>query len=136
MSQENVEIVRCVFDAIARRDADALLALYDPEVEWDTSHSPLAPLGEGGVYHGYEGIRHSLRAYHEAWEHVEYEVEELIGDGDTVVSVVNTRFRGRTSGTEVELHFPAVWTIRDGKITRVKWFPTREEALEAAGLSG
>ena len=29
----------------------------------------------------------------------------------------------------------AVWTIRNGKVVRVVWFPTREEALEAAGLS-
>jgi len=27
-----------------------------------------------------------------------------------------------------------VWTIHDGKIIRVVWFPTRPEALEAAGL--
>jgi hypothetical protein len=28
-----------------------------------------------------------------------------------------------------------VWTIRKGKVIRVVWFPTRADALEAAGLS-
>jgi len=28
-----------------------------------------------------------------------------------------------------------VWTIRDGKVVQVVWFPGREEALGAAGLS-
>ena len=28
-----------------------------------------------------------------------------------------------------------VWTISGGKIIRVVWFETRDEALEAAGLS-
>jgi ketosteroid isomerase-like protein len=37
MSRENVEIVRRVFAATARRDSQAALALYDPEVEWDAS---------------------------------------------------------------------------------------------------
>jgi hypothetical protein len=32
------------------------------------------------------------------------------------------------------MHHAGVWTLRDGKITRVVWFATREEALEAAGL--
>jgi ketosteroid isomerase-like protein len=35
MSQANVELVRRVYDAAARRDANAVLALYDPDVEWD-----------------------------------------------------------------------------------------------------
>jgi ketosteroid isomerase-like protein len=37
MSQENVELVRRVYDAAARRDAATVLALYDPEVELDNS---------------------------------------------------------------------------------------------------
>jgi ketosteroid isomerase-like protein len=35
MSQENVEIVRRVYDAVARRDAETVLSLYDPDVELD-----------------------------------------------------------------------------------------------------
>lgn len=27
-----------------------------------------------------------------------------------------------------------LWTIRDGKVVRVVWYPTRAQALEAAGL--
>ena len=34
MSQENVEIVRRVFDAFNRRDIPAFLELLDPDVEW------------------------------------------------------------------------------------------------------
>jgi ketosteroid isomerase-like protein len=37
MSEENVEIVRRVFDAVARDDSASVLALFDPEVEWDNS---------------------------------------------------------------------------------------------------
>jgi ketosteroid isomerase-like protein len=33
MSLENVEIVRRLYDAVARRDVANVLALYDPEVE-------------------------------------------------------------------------------------------------------
>jgi ketosteroid isomerase-like protein len=40
MSQEDVEVVRRVFEASARRDSDAVLALYDPDVEWDAARFP------------------------------------------------------------------------------------------------
>jgi ketosteroid isomerase-like protein len=44
--------------------------------------------------------------------------------------------RGRTSGIELEWNFYAqVWTIRDAKVVRMEFFPTRGEALEAVGRS-
>jgi ketosteroid isomerase-like protein len=43
--------------------------------------------------------------------------------------------RAKLSGVETDLTFAAVYTIRDGKIARGREYWTREEALEAAGLS-
>jgi hypothetical protein len=31
--------------------------------------------------------------------------------------------------------FYLVWTLRQGRVIRLVWFPTRDHALEAAGLS-
>jgi ketosteroid isomerase-like protein len=136
MSEENVEIVRRVYEAAARRDANAVLACYDPEVEWDVSRSPMARLVGGGVYHGHKGLLSFFRKYHEAWEDIEYEGAELIeAGGEHVISVDTERTRGRTSGVETELTQYAVWSIRNGKVFKVVWFPTREQATEAAGLS-
>jgi ketosteroid isomerase-like protein len=136
MSQENVEIVRKVYDAVARRDTDAVLTLYDPEVEWDFSRHPFRGLMGGDVSHGHEGLRRWFREWYEAWETLEDNLAELIDAGDKVISVVTTRGRGRASGVEVELtRHAGVWTIRDGKIVRVVWFRTRADALKAAGLS-
>jgi ketosteroid isomerase-like protein len=136
MSQENVEIVRRAYETAAQRDSSATTALYGSEVEWDISHAPARDLlGEPHVYHGHDGLRKFFRAWYEAWEHVEPDLEELIEADEQVISVETTRGRGRASGVEVELPHYAVWTIRDGKINRVVWFGTREEALAAAGLS-
>jgi ketosteroid isomerase-like protein len=136
MSEENVELVRRVYDANARGDAAAVLALYDPKVEWDISRAPARDLlGEPHVFHGHDGLRGFFRAWYEAWGHVEADLEDLIDAGVQVISVETTRGRGRASGVEVELPHAAVWTVRDGKIIRVVWFGTRAEALEAAGLS-
>jgi uncharacterized protein len=134
MSEENVELVRAVYGAAGRRDGANVLAYYDPDVDWDVSRSPLARLVGGGYYRGHEGLRRFFRSYHEAWENIEYECEELIDAGEHVISVDRERGRGRTSGVAVELTQYAVWTIREGKIVRVVWFPTREEALDAAGV--
>lgn len=137
MSEENVEIVRRIFQAAARRDQHALLTLYDSEIEWDSSR-PGTPgdMAGRGIYHGHEGLRIWFRSWYEGWEDLVDQLEEAVAVGDRVVSGVTMQGRGRASGAEVTSHrYYGVWDFRDGKAVRVVWFPSRDEALEAAGLS-
>jgi ketosteroid isomerase-like protein len=136
MSNQDVEVVRQVFDAVARRDTETVLALYDPDVELDASHTQLRGLFGRLVYHGHEGLRSFNREWGEAFENVETDCEELIEMGEHVVSISRYRGRGRASGIEVSGHArAAVWTIRGGKVNRVVLFDSREEALKAASPS-
>ena len=134
MSDENVEIVRGVYDAAARRDGAGVLAAYDAEVEWDVSRAAIAPLVGERIYHGHQGLRRFFDDYHDAWEQIDYRYDELIDAGEHVLSVDVESGLGRSSGAEVEFTQYAVWTIRDRKIVHVRWFADRDEALEAAGL--
>jgi ketosteroid isomerase-like protein len=137
VSRENVEIVRQVYEAVGRRDADSVFALYDPDVEWDGSRgTPFGMLTTTAVYHGHDGLRKFFRHWYEAWGDIEEHEDELIDAGEHVVSVSRFRAKGRASGLQVEVSDRvAVWTLRDGKIIRVVWFLTRGEALEATGLA-
>jgi ketosteroid isomerase-like protein len=135
MSQENVEIVRRLYDAAAHRDSEAVLALYDPAVEVDMSRAPCRDLVGRSFYHGHDGLRTYFREWYSAWENVASDLEELIDAGERVIAVETTRGRGRVSGAEVELHQCMIWTLRADKIVRVESLEaTREEALKVAGL--
>jgi ketosteroid isomerase-like protein len=136
MSQANVEIVRQVYDAAARRDGATVASLYAPDVEWNDSGSPPGEVASGGVKHGFESLQEWFRGWHDTWEDIAYEYEELIDAGDQVVSVSTIRARGRTSGLDVEFRQCALFEIREGRIVRALWYRTREEALAAAGLPG
>ncbi len=138
MSQENVEIVRRVYAAAARRDTPAVLELYDADVELDPSRLQFAGLAgdDAGMYHGHEGLRRFFREWHEAWRVIDYDFDELIDAGDEqVISVVTRHARGRASGADVARPVALVWTLRGNKVARVVWFLSRAEALEAVGLS-
>jgi ketosteroid isomerase-like protein len=136
MSRENVEIVQRLFDAVARRDSATVLSLYHPDIDWDgTRHRWTEVMGSGGHWRGHDGLRKWSRDYYEAWESLDDTLEELIDVDERVVAVVTTRARGRGSGLEVEwAHQAGVWTVRAGRIVKVVWFPSREEALEAVRL--
>ncbi len=132
MSRENVQVVRRVFDAVSRRDGEAVLALYDMDFEWDYSRVAWGDLAGPGIYRGREAMRSFYREWYDAWQDYEEELAELIDCGEKVVSVVTAFGRGRASGATAEYTTFGVWTIRDGKVLRSVWFPTRAEALEAA----
>jgi ketosteroid isomerase-like protein len=134
MSRENVEVVRRIYEAGARREGATVLPLYDQGVEWDGSGSPAGLLTGSLVYRGHDGIREAFRQWYEAWGDVEHEVEEFIEAGPHVIAVGTMRGTGRASGVEIRWEgYASTWTLRDGKVVRVAWFPSREEALEAVG---
>ena len=134
MSQENVEIVRQVYEAVAAGDSEAVLAKYDPGVELDFSRSPFGNMQNKNIYRGHEGLRSFIRERYESWEEPEDQCQELIEAADKVVSVVTSRGRGRASGVAVEQTHYGLWSIDAGKVTSVRWFGTLDEALEAVEL--
>ena len=136
MSQENVEVVRSIIAANERRDFDAVFERYDPEIEWHIARVAPPMTDFEPVYNGHEGVRAFWRTWFAAWETASFEYEEFIDAGDSVVTILSQQMRGRTSGVELEwTSYGQVWTVNDGKIVRVEFFPTRSEALEAAGLT-
>jgi ketosteroid isomerase-like protein len=56
--------------------------------------------------------------------------------GDHVAVVVRYRARGQRSGVEVKGRESALWTLRDGRVTRYAWFHEPADAREAADQAG
>jgi ketosteroid isomerase-like protein len=130
MSEENVEIGRSIYEAVNRRDWDAAFRDQAPDVEYTTP--PRGPTA--GTYRGREELRGLWEEMSTPFETWTFEPEELIESGDQVVVVVKARMRPWGSSAEIELRNGHLWTIRDGMVVSMRWFPKPEEALEAAGL--
>jgi ketosteroid isomerase-like protein len=64
-----------------------------------------------------------------------FEIHELIDAGDRVLAAQTLRGRGKQSGAEANWQVWNVWTFREGKIVHGQGFTSRDQALEAAGLS-
>lgn len=134
MSQENVDLVRSVYEAYDRGDSTAVFAAYDPDIEWHVRGLASAELGFDPVYVGHDGVRAFWRLWLSAWETTSFEYDEFIDAGEHVVVVQSQRNRGRTSGIELEWNsYAQVWTIREAKVMRVEFLRTRAEALAAVG---
>ena len=132
MSQENVEIVRKSFEAIAQDDIEALLRLYDEDVEF----LPLTGTQvESGGYRGHDGVRDYFVEVADVWEQIRPYAEDVRAAGDRVVVLGGCAVRGKASDVETDTPMAWVVTVRNGKITSHRGFRTSDQALKAAGLS-
>ena len=103
MSQENVEIVRRVWEAAERRNDQSLFALYDPAIVWESGNAGLLELS-GGPYHGHAGVRQFFKDWLESFGNYAAHAKTFIDAGDNKVLVEYLiSGRGRGSGAEVEM---------------------------------
>ena len=134
MSQENVESLRRVYEAMATGDFWAAREVFAPDIAWEWSSS-VSGLTGVSTYHGIEGVEAATRDWFEAWDWFSQEATDFIEAGDEVV--VLTRAHGRPKGSkrQVEQRAAEVWTFRNGKVIHHKSYDDPTEALEAVGLS-
>jgi ketosteroid isomerase-like protein len=131
MSQENVEIVRPIYEAFNRRDWNALFRDTDPGFAF-TYHNVGT---SAGVRRGREQVVAFSEEYGGAFESLTWELEEFFDRDDRVVACVCVRSRPPGGGLDLVVRNGHLWTIRDGVVLSLESFPTLERALEAAGLS-
>jgi ketosteroid isomerase-like protein len=124
VSQENVELVRAIYEAWNTGASSA--HLIAPDLEY--VNPPYA------VEAGTVQDRSALGRVRDVYPNFKIETERFIDAGDDVVVIGIARGTG-ASGVEVQWRQGYVWTVKDGIAVRFQWFNDPAEALEAAGLS-
>jgi ketosteroid isomerase-like protein len=123
MSQENVDLVRSIYRLWSeRRPAGHLI---DPALEYVNPSYAV----ESGTRHE----RAALGKVRDVYPDFKVEPERFLDAGDDVV-VIGTAHGTSASGVEAQWRQGYVWTVRDGRAVRFRWFNRPEEALEAVGL--
>ena len=131
MSQENVEKARAFIEAYNRRDFDAAVESFDPEIDW-----VLPERQSSDSCRGPDEIRRFWEGLDETFEELRLEPQEFVDAGDRVATRLRHHGRGRRSGLEInEAMYHQVATFRAGRMVRIEYFGEWSEALEAAGLS-
>lgn len=132
MAISNVEVVRAVVAAFNRGEFADAMKMCTEDVEFDWSRRML----DGEVFRGRADAQRFLQGVREIFDEIHIPSDELTDLGDGLVLLYGTaRFKGRASGLDVEAAAANLWTVRDGKIARFRFYQTKEEALEDAATS-
>ena len=130
MSQQNVEIVRQIFEAFNSEDIEPVLALTHTDFELEV---PPALSAEPDIYRGHDGMRRYWESFQDAMDEIRLQPERLCDAGEEVVVAMRVTAKGRRTAIAVEQRTVGVWTICAGKVIRVRAYASLSEALEAAG---
>jgi uncharacterized protein len=133
MSEENVKTIRKAAAAFNRGELDAWIEYCTDDIDYRAVEG--APDDHGPI-HGKDALRAYVQDWQDTFDELTSEPVELIDAGeDNVIAVIRNSGRAKLSGVETDLTYAALYTFRDGKIARGREYWTRDEALEAAGLS-
>jgi len=126
--QENLRVVRNLFECFGRGDVPGLLGLLDEDVDWHIKGPDSVPYF--GPRRGHEGALDFFGKLGASVEFESFAPEEFIPGGDKVVVIGGERGRVRATGKSFDNPWAMIFTLRDGKVTK---FRSYEDTAAVAG---
>jgi uncharacterized protein len=129
MSQET-ELVKSVYDAIAKGDAGYAVGLFSPEIVWNEAENFV--YADRNPYVGPQAVAEGVfMRLGTEWGGFAVALEEIIGSGDTVIA--RGRYRGtfKATGVAVDAQFVHVWKLSDGKVARFQQYTDTAQFRDA-----
>ena len=133
MSRETIEVARRGIEQFNQDFAskeELNLDLMAPDIVFDNSNAAL----DGAVYRGHDGMRELMSMLRGMWKFQQGEAQEFIPVGeDRVIVPVRIVSVGRED-VEVVARAAMLITVHEGKITHMKSFQSKADALDAVKL--
>jgi ketosteroid isomerase-like protein len=135
-------LVSSAVDAeLERRIREAYAAFVEGDMErlrgfWHEDATYVNPpyAMEAGTREGRDAVVEIWNGLHSLFEYDSVKVLEISEGPGGVLVVVRYKGRGKASGAPVDVPMAHVLEIREGRVARLAWFGTRDEAAAAAGI--
>ena len=124
-----VETVRRFYEALARGDVPAVLAVLDAKIEWtEAERFPYY----SGTWHGPQAVLDNLFVpLSRDWDGFSATPHEFIADSDRVVTLGTYAGTSKKTGRPFSAAFAHVWTVRGEKLARFNMHTDTAMVLEA-----
>lgn len=130
--QDNIRIVKDIYDAVGRGDLDAILERVTDDVDWAAEvatnaapwHGPRT--GKQGVASFFEDINSSV-------EILEFTPHSYAGGDGGVHLLVDWTFRPLADGHRTSMTMHHYWQMRDGRVARFRG--SEDSALTAEAFA-
>jgi ketosteroid isomerase-like protein len=132
MSEENVELARRYFEGLNTEGPHGARHMRHPDIE--LTDPPNFP--DAGRYVGEAAVWERVEGFVEVGWDGQFRVQEYLDAGEEVVVIWQARIRTpHGGGFPAKLTLAHVLLFEGGKIRRIRQYLSKDEPLEAAGLS-
>ena len=115
--REEIDVVKAVYDAFARRDRARLSELLSDDCELHLEGTARLA-GRTGPYLGHDGMREYLADVERLWEDLVLHADDFRAVPGSVI--VMGHITGRRQGLAVRRSSVWTWKVKDGRATSVK----------------
>jgi uncharacterized protein len=129
--EDAIAELRAAYAAFNRGDIDTAVKSLDRHVEWT---EPVEFPG-GGTYHGVEAVKRYLTQSRTGASQVISDPERFIPAGDRIVVFVHARVLLKDSNTWQDIRLADVYAFQNGRITKMRAFANRVDALRWVGIA-
>lgn len=130
---ENIAVIKKVYDAFGRGDVQAILDSLTPDVEWQFDAPAVIPYS--GRRRGPADVAGFFVAIAATEENPLLETSEFMASGDEVITLGIYSGTVKASGKSYSVRLAHIFTLRDGKIARFLNFLDTAAMADAHSVS-
>ena len=132
MSQENVALIRGIYEGFAAGDVAAVLGAMSPDIVWNEAEN--FPYADGNPYVGPQAVAEGVfaRCIGE-WDGFAVSVEEILDAGDTIVALGRYGGSCKATGKAMNPQLAHVWRVADGKAVAFQQYVDTLQVARATG---
>ena len=132
MSEQNVSIVKGMYEAFGKGDIAGVIAALDPQVEWLEAENFI--YADNNPYIGPDAVLQGVFMRIGAeWEDFTVSPRGILDAGDTVVGHGYYSGTYKKNGKQVRAQFAHLFTFRDGKVVRFQQYTDTAQFLRVVG---
>ena len=132
MSEENVKVVKGMYEAFGRGDIPTVIAALDPRVEWWEAENFI--YADGNPYVGPQAVLEGVfMRIGDEWEGFQVSPTEILDAGETVVGHGYYSGTCKRNGEGVRARFAHPFTFRGGKVVKLPQYTDTAQFRQAVG---
>jgi hypothetical protein len=124
-----IQVVKAFYEALAKSEIPAVLALLAPDVEW--TEAERFPYYGGTWRSPQQVVDNLLVPLARDWDGFSARAHEFITEADRVVSLGTYAGRLKASGRSISVPFAHIWTVRGGRIAKFDMYVDTAKVLDA-----
>ena len=130
MPQQNVDVIRGLYDSFSRGDVPVVLGQMDPQIEWNEAENFI--YADGNPYVGPQAVLTGVfMRLGTDWEGFSVAPAKFLDAGDHVVVLGTYSGTHKRTGKAVRAQLAHVWELRDGKVVRFQQYTDTKQFADA-----